>query len=329
MDKVIFSGVQPSGNLHIGNYIGAISQWVEMQHEYRCFFCVVDQHAITIKQDPLVLRKKIIEIAKIYLASGIDPEKSVIFQQSSVPAHAELGWMLNCTSARMSDLNKMTQYKDKARNKEENVSVGLFDYPVLMAADILLYGTDVVPVGHDQVQHVELCRDLAKRFNNEYGNTFKIPEYKIRKEGARIMALDDASKKMSKSADSENSYIALTDGPDAVLKKIKKAVTDSGSEITYDPKNKPALTNLLTIFSLISKTDINELAAQYQNSGYGTFKMELANAIIDFLAVFQAKYEALDDDKVIKILEEGAIEANKVAKATLDMAKERVGFNLK
>ena len=328
MDKIIFSGVQPSGNLHIGNYIGAISQWVEMQHEYRCFFCVVDQHAITVKQDPLVLRKKIIEIAKIYLASGIDPEKSVIFQQSAVSAHTELGWILNCTSARMSDLNKMTQYKDKARNKEDNTSVGLFDYPVLMAADILLYDTDVVPVGHDQVQHVELCRDLAKRFNNEYGDTFKIPDYKIRKEGARIMALDDPSKKMSKSADSENSYIALTDGPDAVLKKIKKAVTDSGSEIIYDPENKPALANLLTIFSLISKRDINELVAEYQNSGYGTFKMELANAIIDFLAVFQAKYEALDDEKVIKMLEKGAIEANKVAKITLDKVKEKIGFKL-
>lgn len=328
MEKIIFSGVQPSGNLHIGNYLGAISQWVEMQKEYKCFFCIVDQHAITVRQDPEKLRAKIIEVAKIYLASGIDPSKAVIFQQSLVPAHAELAWILNCTSARISDLNKMTQYKDKARSKEENVSVGLFDYPVLMAADILLYQTDVVPVGDDQVQHVELCRDLAKRFNNDYGTVFKIPEVKIRPSGARIMGLDDPSKKMSKSAESEYNYIALTDTPEAILRKIRRAVTDSGSEITYDPANKPALANLLTIYSLITKKSISAIEQEYKGTGYGTFKQNLADAITEFLFGFQKRYNSINDFGIKDILNKGAKEANACAQEVLDKVKEKIGFKL-
>ncbi len=249
----IFSGVQPSGNLHLGNYLGAIGQWVEMQEKYDCIFCVVDYHAITVKQEPEELRKKIIEIAKIYIALGINSETSVIYQQSDIKEHTELAWVLNSTSARLSDLNKMTQFKDKAGENQENVGIGLYDYPVLMAADIILYNTEVVPVGDDQLQHVELTRTLARRFNNQFGETFIIPKPVIRKEGARILGLDDPTKKMSKSAKSEWNYIALTDDPAKAKKKIMKATTDSDMEVKYVPIKKPGVSNLLVIESLLYK----------------------------------------------------------------------------
>jgi tryptophanyl-tRNA synthetase len=239
--KIIFSGIQPSGRLNIGNYIGAISQWVEMQKEHDCIFSVVDYHAITVKQEPEELKRRIIEITKIYLAAGIDPKRSIIFQQSAVPAHTELAWIFNCYGCRIADLNKMTQFKDKAGKNQESMSVGLYDYPVLMAADILLYDTDIVPVGEDQKQHVELARDIARRFNNEFGNIFKIPQAIIRKEGARIMSLLDAFKKMSKSDENQNNGIALLDDIETAKKKIMHAVTDSGSEIDFDPVEKPDL----------------------------------------------------------------------------------------
>lgn len=322
--KTIFSGVQPSGDLHLGNYLGAIKQWVEMQNEYDCIFCVVDYHAITVKQEPEMLRKKILETAKLYFASGINPEKSVIFQQSSVSAHTELAWILNCV-ARISDLNKMTQFKDKAGKSQENVSVGLFDYPVLMAADILLYNTDVVPVGEDQVQHVELARDLAKRFNHQFGETFKIPEVKIKKEGARIMGLDNPEKKMSKSAASSANYIALLDDPKVAMKKIMRAVTDSGSEIKYDKENKPEIANLLTIYSLLADMPVKELEKKYVGKGYGDFKKDLAEVVRKFLANFQKRYKMISDQDARKILAAGAEKISPIAERILEDVKKKIG----
>lgn len=322
---IIFSGVQPSGNLHLGNYLGAIFRWIDLQDKYKCIFCVVDYHAITVKQNPLELKKNIIETAKIYLASGIDPKKSIIFQQSQVSEHAELAWILNCLSARMSDLNKMTQYKDKSQGNE-NVSVGLFDYPVLMASDILLYNTSLVPTGEDQKQHVELARTLAKRFNSQYKEIFKIPEPLIDKSGARVMALDDASKKMSKSANSEFNYIALLDTPEKARKKIMKAVTDTGSEIKYDKEKKPAISNLLTIYSLLSEVNVKELEVRYTGRGYGDFKKDLADLVVKFLNKFQDKYNNIDDKDVLSFMLKGSEEAKYVAKDTLNKVKKVIGL---
>lgn len=324
--KIIFSGVQPSGNLHLGNYLGAIKNWVELQDKYKCLFCVVDYHAITVKQDPKELKKKIIEIAKIYLASGIDPKKSIIFQQSQISEHAELTWILNCTSARMSDLNKMTQFKDKA-GENTNVSVGLFDYPVLMASDILLYNSDLVPTGEDQKQHIELTRTIAKRFNNEYTNVFKIPEAVIKKEGARIMGLDDASKKMSKSARSEANFIGLLDDPEKARKKIMKAVTDSEALVKYDIEKKPAVSNLLTIYSLLSDYSVKDLEDMYKGKGYGDFKKDLAEIVVKFLIDFQNKYNNITDEEVKKILERGFKELKPIANITLNNVKQKIGLN--
>jgi len=323
--KIVFSGVQPSGNLHIGNYLGAITQWVEMQDKYSCIFCVVDYHAITVKQDPRILKNKIIEAAKIYMASGINPEKSVIFQQSDIKEHAELAWVLNCTSARISDLNKMTQFKDKAGKNQENVGVGLYDYPVLMASDILLYDTDAVPVGDDQSQHVELCRTLARRFNTQFGETFKIPELVIRKGGARIMGLDDPKKKMSKSASNAGNYIALSDDPKVAVKKIMRAVTDSGSEVKYDEKKKPAISNLLTIYSLLAGESIKDLEKHYKGKGYGEFKKDLAEVVGNFLMQFQKKYNSFNDEDVIEILKAGVEKIQPIATETIEKVKKTIG----
>jgi tryptophanyl-tRNA synthetase len=324
--KIVFSGVQPSGNLHIGNYLGAISQWVEMQDKYNCIFCVVDYHAITVKQEPKLLKNQILEMTKIYMALGINPEKSVIFQQSDIKEHTELAWILNCVAVRMSDLNKMTQFKDKAGKNQENVGVGLYDYPVLMAADILLYNTDAVPVGDDQSQHVELCRTLARRFNTQFGETFKIPELAIRKEGARIMGLDDPTKKMSKSASSPANYIALNDEPKVAMKKIIRAVTDSGSEIKYDEKKKPAISNLLIIYSLLARESIKDLEKHYKGKGYGEFKKGLAEVVGNFLSEFQKKYNSFDDEEVAKILEAGAEKVQPIAKETIKRVKKTIGI---
>lgn len=322
--KIIFSGVQPSGVLHIGNYLGAISQWVEMQDECNCIFCVVDYHAITVKQAAERLNRQILDTAKAYLASGINPEKSIIFQQSHISAHTELAWILNCV-ARIADLNKMTQFKDKAGKDKETVSVGLYDYPALMAADILLYNTDAVPVGEDQVQHVELARTLARRFNSQFGETFKIPEVVIKKEGARIMGLDDPTKKMSKSAVSSANYISLLDEPETAAKKIMRAVTDSGTEIKYDQKEKPAISNLLTIYSLLTGTSIKELEKRYKGKGYGDFKKDLAEAVANFLNLFQRKFASFADEDVREILEAGVKKAKPLAEETLKRVKEKIG----
>jgi len=323
--KRIFSGIQPSGNLNIANYIGAISQWVEMQKEYECIFSVVDYHAITVKQNPEELKKRIIEITKIYLAFGIDPETSIIFQQSTVPAHVELAWILNCYGARIADLNKMTQFKDKAGKNQESVSVGLYDYPVLMAADILLYNTDIVPVGDDQRQHVELARDIAQRFNNEFGNVFTIPQAVIKKEGARIMSLQDPSKKMSKSDVNQSNYIALLDNTDEAKKKIMRAVTDSGSDVIYDLINKPALSNLLTIYAILGKRETQRLEKDYRGKGYGDFKKDLADVVEKFLTEFQERYNKITDAEVSRILEEGRVKAQEIASKKLEEVKKLIG----
>ena len=326
MEKLrLFSGIQPSGNLHIGNYLGAIAQWLPLQDEYEAIFCIVDQHAITVPQNPEMLRQKTLEIAKIYLATGIDPKKCTLFIQSQVPEHTELMWILN-TIARLGDLEKMTQFKDKsAKGDRETTGVGLFDYPVLMAADILLYDTAVVPVGEDQLQHIELARTLARRFNERFGETFRVPEGKITREGARIMALDDPTKKMSKSASSEYNFIALTDDADTIRRKIKKAVTDSGSEIVYRD-DKPALRNLLNIYALFSSKTPQEVAASYAGKGYGDFKADLAEIIIGFLTPFQERSSRITDEETLAVLRGGAEKVRPLAFEKMRLVRDRVGF---
>lgn len=324
--KKTFSGVQPSGELHLGNYLGAIKNWVSMQDEYDATFCIVDLHAITVSQNPEELRRHIFDVTKAYIALGIDPDKSNIFVQSDVSAHAELCWLLNCTVARMGDMEKMTQFKDKS-NKEgsERASVGLFDYPVLMAADILLYDTDVVPVGEDQVQHVELTRTLARRFNKIFGNTFIVPDVKLNKEGKRVMGLDDPTKKMSKSASSEYNYITLMDSADVVSKKIRKAVTDSGSEIVYSD-DKPALKNLINVYSLLSNKSTDDIENDYAGKGYGDFKDDLTDVIVNFLTQFQEKVNSISDDEVKEVLSKGAQKVGKQAEQKMQEVKEKIGF---
>ncbi len=319
----IFSGIQPSGNLHIGNYLGAIKNWLKMQDDFESTFCVVDLHAITVSQDPIELQKKIIEVAKIYLATGIDPKKSVIFIQSHIKEHSELAWILN-TITKMSELEKMTQFKDKSQ-KNESSNAGLFDYPVLMAADILLYDTEVVPVGEDQLQHIELARTIARRFNRKFGETFIVPKPFIVKEGMRIMGLDDPIKKMSKSASSEYNYIALLDSPEIIEKKIKKAVTDSGRDITYSD-DRLALKNLLNIYASFSGETPSEIVKKYEGKGYADFKAGLTKVILDFIIPFQKKYNSLQDDEVLQILQDGANTIRLLAEKKMKIVKEKIGF---
>ena len=327
--KRIFSGIQPSGVLHIGNYLGAITQFVQYQDRYDSTFCIVDLHAITVPQDPIKLKEQIYQLAAMYLACGIDPAKSNLFIQSQIPAHTELAWILNTIST-MGELERMTQFKDKSfKGNAEKSSIGLFDYPVLMAADILLYNTDVVPVGEDQKQHVELCRDLAQRFNNRFGETFKIPDVLMRESGARIMGLDNPEKKMSKSAESVLNYIALTDEPEIIRKKISKAVTDSGTDIKFDPSRK-GLYNLLVIYKLFSEIEDEDVEQRFAGKGYGEFKKELAELIIDKLAPIQERYKKLIADKsyLDKVLREGADKVRPIADKKLKEVKEKIGFVL-
>lgn len=323
--KRIFSGAQPTGNVHLGNYLGALRNWVALQKEYESFFCIVNLHAITVAQDAKVLAAKTRELARIYLAVGIDPEVSTIFVQSDVPHHAEMTWLLNCVT-RMSELERMTQFKDKARKQQENVAVGLFDYPVLMAADILLYQTDLVPVGEDQKQHLELTRDIAIRFNRDYGETFRVPDAFIPKVGARIMSLTDPDKKMSKSdEESEAGCIMLLDDADSVRRKFKRAVTDSGTEIRFDPK-RPAITNLLTIYHLLTGKSQDEIEQHFAGQGYATLKAELADEAIRFLKPIQERVRDIDDGKLDNILERGATRAQSIAEVTLANAKRNMGL---
>ena len=327
MEKPIaFSGVQPSGNLHIGNYLGAIKQFVALQNDYQTFFCVVDLHAITEPQDPEELRARTLEIAALYIASGLDPAKNTIFMQSHVPAHTELGWILN-TLTPMGELERMTQFKEKS-GKHDSVLAGLFNYPVLMAADILLYKSAVVPVGEDQVQHLEFTRTLARKFNTRFGETFPEPETLLQKQGARIMGLDDPSKKMSKSAPSANNYVAMLDTPEEIRRKIKIAVTDSGSEIKYNPEEKPAISNLLSIMSHFSDTPIPELEGKCKGKNYSEFKSDLAELVVEKLSPIRERtLELLENKKELQaILEKGAEEAKKVAEKTLEEVKQKIGL---
>ena len=323
--KRIFSGAQPTGNVHLGNYLGALRNWVALQREYESFFCIVDLHAVTLPQDPRTLFSKTRELARMYLAVGIDPEISTIFVQSDIPEHAEMTWLLNCIT-RMSELERMTQFKDKARQQRENVGVGVFDYPVLMAADILLYQTDLVPVGEDQKQHLELTRDIAARFNRDYGETFRVPEAFIPKIGARIMSLSNPAKKMSKSdEESEAGCIMLMDDAEAIRRKFKRAVTDSGTEVRFD-STRPAITNLLTIYQLLTEKQPEEIETHFAGKGYARLKEELADLTIEFLRPFKERVHRIDDDKLAEILERGATRARGIAQVTMDQAKTRMGL---
>ncbi|HEY5388609.1 MAG TPA: tryptophan--tRNA ligase [Thermoleophilia bacterium] len=323
----VFSGSQPSGTLHLGNYVGAIRNYVAMQDTHDCVYCVVDLHAITVRQQRAELRRNTIDVANAYLACGIDPDRSIVFVQSHVPAHAELMWILN-TVTYMGELRRMTQFKDKTAGQEgESVGVALFDYPVLQAADILLYQADAVPIGEDQKQHVELTRDVAERFNNAFGKAFVVPDPIIRTEGARVMSLDDPAKKMSKSAGSENSYIALMDPPDVIHRKIRRAVTDSGSEVRGGP-DKPALTNLLDIYSALAAQPVDEIVRRYEGRGYADLKADLSEVVVEALAPIQARIKELEADKsyTLEVLRVGAERAEVIAARTLAKVRERVGL---
>ena len=387
MKKRIFSGAQPTGQLHIGNYLGALKNWVALQDEYEAFYCIVNLHAITLPQDPKTLRQKTLDLARIYLAAGVDPEKSTIFIQSDVPEHAELTWVLSC-QARMGELERMTQFKDKVGRKrrgfkiggkstsadssnlipiqealepfiekflpfltghlvndlyqeagelarqisamtdtgyDEYARAGLLTYPVLMAADILLYQTDLVPVGQDQKQHLELTRDLAERFNRDFGETFVVPEPFIPPVGANILSLQDPTKKMSKSDENANGSIFLLDDADTITKKFKKAVTDSGTEINFEP-NRPAIRNLLTIYQLLTGKSADECLAHFEGKGYGQFKTELAEATVEFLRPFQERVKDYDDASLKSILKAGAEKARSIASKTLRDVYQRVGI---
>jgi tryptophanyl-tRNA synthetase len=324
MTKRIFSGAQPTGNVHLGNYLGALKNWVKLQHEYESFFCIVNLHAITVTHDPKLLAEKTRDLARIYLAVGIDPQVSTIFIQSDVPEHAELTWVLNCV-ARMGELERMTQYKEKAKKQQENVTVGLFDYPVLMAADILLYQTDLVPVGDDQKQHLELARDLAMRFNRDYGETFKVPDPYIQKLGGRIMSLSDPLKKMSKSDDDPNGCVLLMDDADTVQRKFKRAVTDSGTEIRFD-ESRPAINNLLEIYHLITGKSLTEVEDHFAGKGYAQLKGDLADATNQFLSPIQQRVRAITDQQLDEILDLGRQKASRIARPTLQQVFERTGL---
>lgn len=324
--KTIFSGVQPSGALTLGNYLGAIRNWVDIQDNHDGIFCVVDQHAITVPQEAKNLRKNTLEVLALYIACGLDPEKNTLFIQSHVSAHAELAWVLN-TITSMGQLNRMTQYKEKSQRNEANLNAGLFTYPVLMASDILLYQTDIVPVGEDQKQHLELARDLAERFNSRYSPTFEIPEPMISEFGARIMSLQEPTKKMSKSDEDPNAYILLLDDEATIKRKIKRAVTDSIGIVKYSD-NQPGVKNLLTIYSKLSGKSIEELESDYEGKGYGDFKNDLAEVVADALRPIREKALELieNKDQLEEIYSEGAKKAEKIARKTLRKVYKKVGF---
>ncbi len=324
--KVIFSGIQPSGELTLGNYLGALKNWVKLQDDYDCYYCIVDMHAITVRQEPKDLRRRTLEVLAIYIASGIDPDKNTIFIQSHVPAHAEAAWLLNCNTY-MGELSRMTQFKDKSQKYGNNIIAGLFNYPVLMAGDILLYQTDLVPVGSDQKQHLELSRDIAERFNNAYSPTFKIPDPYIAKEGARIMDLQEPTKKMSKSSDNPNSYIFIMDPPDVIRKKISRAVTDSLGIVKYSDEQ-PGVKNLMTILSVIKGKSIEEIEKDYEGQGYAQFKKDVAEAIVEELEPVQNKVKELTTNKeyLESIYRKGSEKANYVATKTLRKMQKKIGF---
>lgn len=324
--KIIFSGIQPSGTLTLGNYIGALRNFKLLEDDYQCIYCVVDMHAITVRQDPAALRRRCLELAAIYIASGLDPKKNIIYCQSHVSGHAELAWILNCFTY-MGELQRMTQFKDKAQKHADNINAGLFTYPTLMAADILLYQTDLVPIGADQKQHLELTRDIAQRFNGVYGDVFTVPEGYFGKVGSRIMSLQDPTRKMSKS-DPEDTFISLLDLPDAIRRKVKRAVTDSEADIRFDPVNKPGVSNLLSIIAALTGQSVEEAAAELQGQGYGKLKDRVSECVIETLAPLQSEHKRLMADKAYLqgVLKENADIANGMALRTLRKVQRKVGF---
>ncbi len=325
--KRVFSGVQPTGNLHIGNYLGALKQFVELQEDHECIYCVVDMHSITVPQDPKELKSHTLDIAALYMAVGIDPKKSIIFAQSTVPGHAELNWILTCNSY-TGELSRMTQYKQKSHGAE-SAPTWLFMYPVLMAADILLYDTDIVPVGNDQKQHIELTRDLAIRINNKYGKTFVVPEGRFMKAGARVMALDDPTAKMSKSAPNEMSRISLLDEPSKIKKAIMRSTTDSEGIIRFDIENKPGISNLLSIYSAFSGKTIEQLEKDYEGSGYGQFKKDLVEVAVDALTPIRERFQEIrGSQELLDVMKNGAERANAIAEPVVKRAKERFGLGI-
>ncbi len=324
--KSIFSGMQATGTLHIGNYLGALKNWVELEEEYECFYCVVDMHSITIRQDPAELRKKARNLLTLYIAAGLDPVKNCIYYQSHVSAHAELSWILSCFTY-MGELNRMTQFKDKAAKHADNINAGLYTYPVLMAADILLFQSDVVPVGSDQKQHLEITRDIAERFNSIYGDVFTIPEPYIGKMGARIMSLQEPEKKMSKSDENVNGSIYLMDDPDTIIRKFKRAVTDSDNEIRYSD-DKPGIRNLIDIYGAATGKTAAETEKEFASSGYGDFKLAVGEAVASMLKPIQDKFADLSKNKdyIDGIIKTNAEKANYIANKTLRKAQKKVGF---
>lgn len=323
----IFSGIQPSGIITLGNYLGAVKNWVKMQNDYDCIYCVVDMHALTVRQDPQKLRQNTMTLAALYIACGLDPEKNIIYVQSHVPAHAELSWILN-TFTYMGELNRMTQFKEKSQRHADNINAGLFTYPVLMASDILLYQTDLVPVGEDQRQHIEITRDIAIRFNNIYGDVFKIPTGFIPSTGARIMSLQEPDKKMSKSSEDVNSFISMLDDPKVIVNKVKRAVTDSDCVVKYDPENKPGISNLMNIYSCFTNKSHEEIEAEFAGRGYGDFKLAVGECTADNIGKIQAEYNKIIKDKAYLegIFRSGAERANAIARRTLTKVHKKVGF---
>ena len=324
--KVVYSAVQPSGNLTIGNYVGSIRNWIDMQDDYTCYFAIANMHAITVKQDPALLRRHTLELAALYIACGLDPEKCALYVQSMVPQHAELCWTLN-TVTYVGEMQRMTQFKDKSAKHADNINMGLMDYPVLMAADILLYLADYVPVGADQTQHVEIARDIAIRFNNRYGETFRVPQALIVKQGAKIMSLQEPTKKMSKSDENINASVYLSDDKDTVIRKFKRAVTDSDNRIIAS-EEKPGVTNLLTIYCAFCGCTLEEAQKEFEGKGYGDFKLAVGETVADAIAPVQAEQKRLLADKAYLngVLKEGAERAFKTARRTLNKVYRKVGF---
>ncbi len=324
--KVVYSAVQPSGNLTIGNYVGSIRNWIDMQDDYTCYFAIANMHAITVKQDPALLRRHTLELAALYIACGLDPEKCALYVQSMVPQHAELCWTLN-TVTYVGEMQRMTQFKDKSAKHADNINMGLMDYPVLMAADILLYLADYVPVGADQTQHVEIARDIAIRFNNRYGETFRVPQALIVKQGAKIMSLQEPTKKMSKSDENINASVYLSDDKDTVIRKFKRAVTDSDNRIIAS-EEKPGVTNLLTIYCAFRGCTLEEAQKEFEGKGYGDFKLAVGETVADAIAPVQAEQKRLLADKAYLngVLKEGADRAFKTARKTLSKVYRKVGF---
>ena len=325
-EKIVYSAAQPSGTLTIGNYIGSIRNWLTMQEEYNCFYAMANMHAITVRQEPAELRRRTLELAALYIACGIDPEKCTLYVQSQVPQHAELMWVLNSITY-VGEMERMTQYKDKAARHADNINMGLMDYPVLMAADILLYQTDFVPVGQDQTQHVEIARDIANRFNNRYGETFRVPKALILKQGAKITSLQDPVKKMSKSDENPNACVFLTDDRDTIIRKFKRAVTDSDSRIIFS-EEKPGISNLLTIYSCFKGVTVQEAEKEFEGKGYGDFKLAVGEVVADKLAPVQAEQKRILSDKVYLsgVLSTGAEKAYKAARKTLSKVYRKIGF---